>query len=99
MRADWTASGACTSGLTAPPVDATRQATGCATTTHTVRAEPSHARQVRRVAGRWLPPCVALSMTSEKSADRIAQIFIGSAAKECDACQPRAKFVGLDEKN
>src|SRR5437879_3934819 len=41
MRADWTASGACTSGSTAPPEDATRRASGGAATTSTTRAERS----------------------------------------------------------
>src|SRR2546427_1109462 len=39
MRADWTASGACTSGSTAPPRGATRRASGGAATTSTTRAE------------------------------------------------------------
>src|SRR5713101_8354114 len=39
MRADWTASGACTSGSTAHPGGATRRASGCAATTSTTRAE------------------------------------------------------------
>src|SRR5437870_5840054 len=41
MRADWTASGACTSGSTAPPRGATRRAPGGAATTSTTNAEPS----------------------------------------------------------
>src|SRR5260370_28675137 len=41
MRADWTASGACTSGSTAPPWGATRRASGGAATTSTTSAEPS----------------------------------------------------------
>src|SRR5688572_6983794 len=41
MRADWTASGACTSGSTAPPRGATRRASGGAATTSTTRAERS----------------------------------------------------------
>src|SRR5712671_1431202 len=41
MRADWTASGACTSGSTAPPRAATRRASGGAATTSTPSAEPS----------------------------------------------------------
>src|SRR6266852_106351 len=41
MRADWTASGACTSGATAPPRGATRRASGGAATTSTASAEPS----------------------------------------------------------
>src|SRR5438132_5334139 len=39
MRADWTASGGCTSGSTAPPRDATRRASGGAATTSTTRDE------------------------------------------------------------
>src|SRR5215471_15767032 len=46
MPADWTASGACTSGSTAPPRDATRPGTGCATTTRTTSAEPSPGARV-----------------------------------------------------
>src|SRR2546427_3774736 len=39
MRADWTASGACTSGSTAPPRGATRRASGGAATTSTTPQE------------------------------------------------------------
>src|SRR5437879_13886316 len=39
MRADWTASGGCTSGSIAPPRDATRRASGGAATTSTTRDE------------------------------------------------------------
>src|SRR6266540_4899685 len=39
MRADWTASGACTSGSTARPRGATKRASGGAATTSTTRAE------------------------------------------------------------
>src|SRR2546422_5221639 len=39
MRADWTASGPCTSGSTAPPRGATRRASGGAATTSTTSAE------------------------------------------------------------
>src|SRR6266852_1907699 len=38
MRADWTASGACTNGSTAPPRGATRRASGGATATATTTA-------------------------------------------------------------
>src|SRR5205809_725976 len=41
MRADWTASGACTSGSTAPPRGATRRASGGSATTSTTSADPS----------------------------------------------------------
>src|SRR5215469_544230 len=40
MRADWTASGACISGSTAPPRGATRRATGGSAATNTTSAEP-----------------------------------------------------------
>src|SRR6516164_2171606 len=40
--ADWTVFGACTSGSTAPPEVATKQASGGAATTSTTNAEPSH---------------------------------------------------------
>src|SRR2546427_8773527 len=39
MRGDWTASGACTSGSTAPPRGATRRASGGAATTSTTTLE------------------------------------------------------------
>src|SRR5437667_7443790 len=42
MRADWTASGACTSGSTAHPGDATRRTSGGAATTSTASADRSH---------------------------------------------------------
>src|ERR671918_1262198 len=41
MRADWMASGACTSGSTAPPGGATNRASGGAVTTNTTSAERS----------------------------------------------------------
>src|SRR5205085_7298385 len=47
MRADWTASGACTSGSTAPPRGATRRASGGGATTSTTSAERT-ARPWRR---------------------------------------------------
>src|SRR5271165_6520742 len=52
MRADWTASGACTNGLTAPPKDATRMATsGGAAATSTTGAEPSRGCRRNRRTG------------------------------------------------
>src|SRR5947209_6017627 len=45
MRAEWTASGACSSGSTAPPRGATRRASGGAATTSTRRAERSRGRR------------------------------------------------------
>src|SRR5580765_8958525 len=41
MRADWTASGACISGSTAPPRGVTRRVPGGAATTSTASAEPT----------------------------------------------------------
>src|SRR5258707_298392 len=41
MRADWMASGVCTSGSTAPPCGATRQESGGSATTSTAIAEPT----------------------------------------------------------
>src|SRR6202047_2661585 len=41
MRADWTASGVCTSGSIVPPRGATRRASGGAATTNTTSAESS----------------------------------------------------------
>src|SRR3546814_19908319 len=62
MRAGWTASGACTSGSTAPPGDATRRASGGAATTSTRRAEglrrePSR-RRAFRAASRSVHRCL-----------------------------------------
>src|SRR5262249_55573278 len=55
MRADWTASGACTNGSTAPPKGATRRAPGGSATTSTTwvvrrhgRANPHAANQAHR---------------------------------------------------
>src|SRR5439155_10243065 len=47
MRADWTASGACTSGSIAPPKDATRRGSGGAATTSTTNKAraPADARR------------------------------------------------------
>src|SRR5215831_21037653 len=52
MRADWTASGACTSGSTAPPRGATRRASGGAATTSTTGAERSRKEISRRINAR-----------------------------------------------
>src|SRR6266571_4632522 len=52
MRADWTASGACTGGSTAPPTGAARRASGGAATTSTTksRARAETAMQEARQA-------------------------------------------------
>src|SRR5687767_15841095 len=49
IRADWTASGACTSGLTVPREGATRRASGGVATTSTASAERSLALPQGRV--------------------------------------------------
>src|SRR5262245_39076150 len=57
MRAGWTASGACTSGSTAPQRGAPRQATGGAATTNTSRFLKTPTRVVtRRRAREHSPP-------------------------------------------
>src|SRR5687768_16430294 len=50
MRADWTASGACTSGSTVHPRGATRRASGSAATTSTTSAERFRGEISRRMA-------------------------------------------------
>src|ERR1700680_4499886 len=72
MRADWTASGACTSGSTAPPRGATRRASGGAATTTTTRAERS--RGCRGATAR-------LEISRRMSSDRASQqAFLGVTA-------------------
>src|SRR5712691_13408512 len=51
MREDWMVSGACTSGSTAPPRGAMRQASGGAATTSTTSAERN--RGYRRAIAEW----------------------------------------------
>src|SRR5437667_2984238 len=51
MRADWTASGACTSGSTAHPRGATRRACGGAGTTSTTSADADARTDVARRRG------------------------------------------------
>src|ERR1700675_1573567 len=80
MRADWTASGACTSGSTAPPRGATRRASGGAATTSTTRAERSRGCR-GATAGRE----ISRRMASERASHRAffgvsALLFAASAA-------------------
>src|SRR5690242_8291105 len=71
MRADWTASGACTSGSTAPLRDATRRATGCATATRMTNAEPTgekpmqEALVVRREQHIPAPPSAVFALLTD----------------------------------
>ena len=56
IRAEWTASGACTSGSTAHPRGATRRASGGAATTSTTRAERSYICRRSRGSSRSRSP-------------------------------------------
>src|SRR5438445_13226378 len=67
MRADWTASGGCSNGSTAPPKGATRRAPGGATTTSTTKAEPSPRTAV-------FAPCLA-GLPDQRLDDRAAAFF------------------------
>src|SRR5213078_4466080 len=80
MRADWTASGACTSGSTAPPRGATRRAPGGAATTSTTRAERN-----RRCRGATAGLEISRRMASERASQLAffgvsALLFAASAA-------------------
>src|SRR6266511_2101231 len=72
MRADWTASGACTSGSTAHPRVATKQASGGAATTSTTRAERS-----RDCRGATAGLEISRRMASERASQ---QTFFGVSA-------------------
>src|SRR5712691_1945121 len=72
MRADWTASGACTSGSTAPPRGATRPASGGAAMTSTRRAERS-----RGCRGATAGLEISRPMASEPASQ---QAFLGVSA-------------------
>src|SRR2546428_1034650 len=81
MRADWTASGACTSGSTAPPRGATRRASGGAATTSTTSAEPSRgcrgpASLLRRLG--------AALRRQRGSDDRLVRVHVGDG-RDADA--------------
>src|SRR5437763_326757 len=80
MRADWTGSGACTSGPTAHPRGATRRASGCAATTSTTRAERS-----RGCRGAAAGLEISRRMASERASQQAffgvsARLFAASAA-------------------
>src|SRR5260370_19541868 len=72
MRADWTASGACTSGSTARPRGATRRACGGSATTSTPRAERS-----RGCRGATAELEISRRMASEQASQ---QAFLGVSA-------------------
>src|SRR5437016_5550935 len=80
MRADWTASGACTSGSTAHPRGVTRRSPGGAATTSTTRAERS-----RRCRGATAGLDISRRMASERASQQAffgipALLFAASAA-------------------
>src|SRR5262245_60422490 len=78
MRADWTPSGACTSGSTAPPGDATRRASGGAGTTSTTSAERS--RGCRSVtAGREISRRMAFDRASEQAFFGVSALLFGAS--------------------
>src|SRR6266446_4672853 len=72
MRADWTASGACTSGSTAHPRAATRRASGGAATMSTTSAERSPG-----CLGATAGPEISRRMSSERASQ---QAFFGVSA-------------------
>src|SRR5437867_749986 len=85
MRADWTASGACTSGSTAPPRGATRRASGGATTTSTTSAEPSLLSLVVGIVDATAGREVSRRMVSERASKRA---FFGAALAAIEMQQP-----------
>src|SRR5258706_5516989 len=78
MRAEWTASGACTSGLTAHPRGATRGASGGAATTSTTSAERSRGcRGANSGLEIW-------EARSEAGNDRLLRVHVGDR-RDADA--------------
>src|SRR5258708_27051210 len=85
MRADWMASGACTSGSTARPRGAMRRASGGATTTCTTSAEPSRATADRDISddfralfpARFLRRLGAAVCGQRSGDDRLAYVHVG----------------------
>src|SRR5260221_4125209 len=78
MRADWTASGACTCGSTAPPGGATRRASGGAATTSTTSAERS------RGPASLLRPVGAALRRQRGGDDRLVRVHVGDG-RDADA--------------
>src|SRR5947208_1488908 len=80
MRGDWTASGACTSGLTAHPRGATRRASGGAATTSTTRADRCRGCRVA-TAGQEISPRMASERASQHAFFGVsALLFAASGA-------------------
>src|SRR6185503_7778831 len=93
MREDWTPSGACTRGSTAPPGDATRRASGGAATTSTRSAERvvGFVANLREISGR---------MASEPTSTRAffgvsALLFAASAAVTIAWCASMSEMGGM----
>src|SRR6202795_4709332 len=91
MRADWTASGACTSGSTAPPRGATRRASGGSATTSTTSAEQRRGYRgateerrdlathgVRASLRARLPGCLGAALRGQRGGDdRLVRVDVG----------------------
>jgi len=110
MRADWTASGACTSGSTAHPRGATRRAFGGAATTSTTRPERSRvlAAHFRTGDDSWLPSELPASVFRRLRApllcqrdgnDRLVRVHVGAGRMTMPAagrCRWRDADAGTD---
>src|SRR5712691_4332454 len=97
MREDWMVSGACTSGSTAPPRGAMRQASGGAATTSTTSAERN--RGYRRAIAEWrsrkhgfrasvrarLPGRLGAALRRQRGGDdRLVRVHVGDG-RDADA--------------
>src|ERR671923_1497953 len=81
MHADWMVCGACTSGSTAPPRDATRRAFGGAATTNTTSAERRRGVSWRNCGTGRFSRRMASERTSERAFFGVsALLFAASAA-------------------
>src|SRR3989442_3929962 len=95
MRADWTASGACTSGSTAPPRGATRRASGGAATMSTTSAERSRGCR-GATAGRELSRRMASERASQYAILGVsALLFAASAAVTIVWCASMSAMGGM----
>src|SRR5262245_55907778 len=101
MRADWTASGACTSGSTAPPRGATRRASGGAATTSTTSAE-----RRRGCRGATAGREISRSMVSQRAFFGVSAVLcfpkidsIGRSSRAVDFMSDASpKFIAIDEE-
>src|SRR5580704_4288278 len=84
MRGDWTASGACTSGSTAPPRGATRRASGGAATTSTTSAERSRDGFRASFPARLLRRLGAALRRQRGGDDRLVRVHVGDG-RDADA--------------